>query len=229
MNLWEHDIKIGKRLGRGSFAQVFQGLWNDTAVAIKVIEYKEGARDAVDPCMEASLTKCGLTIMPMHASRIHRLRRYYIHAQPGMMAESACRELTHPNVVITYDYGWTSHEVNSLLSVRPESVVMVILMEYCNLKSLATNIRHTNRFGHQAGSIKWPPIAHALIDILRGLTYLHDMDIIHGDIKAANVMLKSVHKTVSPVKFTAKLADLGLAQLRGDAVSPTPPHMHACM
>ena len=59
VNLWEHDIKIGKRLGRGSFAQVFQGLWNDTAVAIKVIEYKEGARDAVDPCMEASLTKCG--------------------------------------------------------------------------------------------------------------------------------------------------------------------------
>jgi serine/threonine protein kinase len=58
VNLWEHDIKIGKRLGRGSFAQVFQGLWNDSAVAIKVIEYKEGSRDAVDPCMEASLTKC---------------------------------------------------------------------------------------------------------------------------------------------------------------------------
>jgi serine/threonine protein kinase len=120
-------------------------------------------------------------------------------------------------VVITYDFGWISHEVNSLLSVRPESSVMVILMEYCNLKSLATNIRHTNRFGHQ-GQLKWSPVAHALIDILRGLTYLHDIDIIHGDIKAANVMLKSVHKSVSPVKFTAKLADLGLAQLRGDAV-----------
>lgn len=136
--------------------------------------------------------------------------------------EGTCRELTHPNVVITYDYGWTSHEVNSLLSVRPESIVMVILMEYCNLKSLATNIRHTNRFGHQTGTIKWAPIAHTLIDILRGLVYLHDMEIIHGDIKAANVMLKSVHKTVSPVKFTAKLADLGLAQLRGDAVRPNP-------
>jgi hypothetical protein len=33
-------------------------------------------------------------------------------------------------------------------------------------------------------------------------------------------MLKSVHKTVTPCKFTAKLADLGLAQLRGDAVRP---------
>jgi hypothetical protein len=59
-----------------------------------------------------------------------------------------CRELSHPNVVITYDFGWIDHEVNSLLSVRPEAAAMVILMEFCNLKSLATNIYHTNRFGH---------------------------------------------------------------------------------
>jgi hypothetical protein len=80
--------------------------------------------------------------------------------------ERVCRELTHPNVVITYDYGWTSHEINSLLSVRPESVVMVILMEYCNLKSLAYNICCTNRFGHQSGDLKWSAIAHTLSDIL---------------------------------------------------------------
>lgn len=69
-----------------------------------------------------------------------------------------------------------------------------------------------------AGPLKWSAIAHALIDVLRGLKYLHEVDIVHGDIKGANVMLKSVHKSVSPVKFTAKLADLGLAQLRGNAV-----------
>lgn len=140
------------------------------------------------------------------------------------------RELTHPNVVITYDFGWIGHEVNSLLSVRPESAAMVILMEYCNLKSLSTNIRYTNRFGHLTGPLKWSAIAHALIDVLRGLKYLHEVDIVHGDIKGANVMLKSVHKTVSPVKFTAKLADLGLAQLRGNAVRtpPPPPLLSAC-
>lgn len=139
-----------------------------------------------------------------------------------------CRELTHPNVVITYDFGWIGHEVNSLLSVRPESAAMVILMEYCNLKSLSTNIRYTNRFGHLTGPLKWSAIAHALIDVLRGLKYLHEVDIVHGDIKGANVMLKSVHKSVSPVKFTAKLADLGLAQLRGNAVRRRRPHLPAC-
>ena len=68
------------------------------------------------------------------------------------------------------------------------------------------------------GALKWPALAHTLLDVSRGLKYLHDLDIIHGDIKAANVMLKSVHRSVSPVRFTAKLADLGLAQLRSHAV-----------
>jgi hypothetical protein len=58
VNLCDHDIKVGKILGRGSFAQVYQGLWNDTGVAIKVIEYNSGARDAVDPLLEASLSRC---------------------------------------------------------------------------------------------------------------------------------------------------------------------------
>jgi serine/threonine protein kinase len=73
------------------------------------------------------------------------------------------------------------------------------------------------------GSLKWPAIAHVLIDVLRGLKYLHELEVIHGDIKAANVMLKSVHRSVSSVRFTAKLADLGLAQLRNHSVRPRPP------
>ena len=73
------------------------------------------------------------------------------------------------------------------------------------------------------GALKWTAIAHTLIDISRGLKYLHELEIIHGDIKAANVMLKSVHRSVSPVRFTAKLADLGLAQLRTHGVRiPSP-------
>lgn len=71
------------------------------------------------------------------------------------------------------------------------------------------------------GTLKWSAIAHALVDVLRGLACLHELKVIHGDIKAANVMLKSQPRDVSPVKFTAKLADLGLAQLRSHAVRPS--------
>ena len=45
-------------LGQGSFAQVYQGMWNGFAVAIKVIEYNDMQRDTVHPILEASLAKC---------------------------------------------------------------------------------------------------------------------------------------------------------------------------
>lgn len=52
---------------------MYQGLWNDTAVAIKVIEYKEGSRDAVNPALEASLTKYASLTNAQSASKTHNL------------------------------------------------------------------------------------------------------------------------------------------------------------
>lgn len=57
INLYDHEILIGKELGTGSFAHVFQGLWNETVVAIKAIEYKAGERERVDPLLEAVLSR----------------------------------------------------------------------------------------------------------------------------------------------------------------------------
>ncbi len=45
-----------------------------------------------------------------------------------------------------------------------------------------------------------------LLDISRGLVYLHDMDIIHRDLSARNVLLTN--------SLTAKIADLGMARLK---------------
>lgn len=69
INLFDHEILIGKVLGHGSFAQVFQGLWNETAVAVKAIEYNRGARGHVDPLLEAVLSKCA----PLHCPSFSQL------------------------------------------------------------------------------------------------------------------------------------------------------------
>lgn len=120
-------------------------------------------------------------------------------------------------MVITYDFFW--HEVtsqpNTGLPIPTASSALVILMEYCNLASLARNVHASNRFGHRRGARKWGAIVHTLVDVLRGLVHLHDAGIIHGDIKASNVMLKSESGRL-PYKFTAKIADLGLAKLKTD-------------
>ncbi|KAL4423545.1 hypothetical protein ABPG77_006568 [Micractinium sp. CCAP 211/92] len=53
-----------------------------------------------------------------------------------------------------------------------------------------------------------------LLDIARGLEYLHDSGILHGDLKSQNVLLKSVR--TDKRGYVAKLCDFGLSRLIGD-------------
>ncbi|XP_063690557.1 serine/threonine-protein kinase/endoribonuclease IRE1-like [Bolinopsis microptera] len=53
-----------------------------------------------------------------------------------------------------------------------------------------------------------------LNDVLSGLNYLHDLDIIHGDIKPQNILLRKVKQRVNLVKdlyFEGVLSDFGLS------------------
>ena len=52
-----------------------------------------------------------------------------------------------------------------------------------------------------------------LTDVARGVKHLHSLDMAHGDIKASNIVLQSASRRANAVRFTAKLADLGLARM----------------
>lgn len=63
----------------------------------------------------------------------------------------------------------------------------------------------------EAERIDWPTRYKIATQTARGLQYLHNdlhSQIIHGDIKASNVLLNS--------KFDAKIADFGLVKLCPD-------------
>ncbi len=54
-------------------------------------------------------------------------------------------------------------------------------------------------------------VLNLALDVARAMVYLHSRDIIHGDLKARNVLLKSGSSEPGRA-LTAKVADFGLSQ-----------------
>jgi serine/threonine protein kinase len=88
-------------------------------------------------------------------------------------------------------------------------------MEYCDRGSLAGSVGR----GIFVPSCRWgrTPALRALVrtskEIAQGLAYLHSLGITHGDLKPANVLLKS--SRVDRRGFTCRLADFGFSRLNG--------------
>ncbi|GME81040.1 unnamed protein product [Ambrosiozyma monospora] len=77
-----------------------------------------------------------------------------------------------------------------------QDVLMCIVMEFCGGGSCVDLIRTYKKIDETA-------ISFIMKDTLRGLQYLHDNNLIHRDIKAANILLTE--------KGEAKLADFGVS------------------
>lgn len=87
---------------------------------------------------------------------------------------------------------------------------MWLIQEYCNLGSLGKQNYLRVNDQHSAWGSKHPPlqvIVDTCKDIARGMKYLHDNGIVHGDLKCDNLLLQSCQ--VNAKSFIAKVADFG--------------------
>jgi serine/threonine protein kinase len=101
------------------------------------------------------------------------------------------KQLDHENI-ITY-YGGEMIENN----------VFCIYLEYMPLGSISDQCKMYGRLGET--------ICRAYtIQVLKGIAYLHSQNIIHGDLKGANVLLTNEGKEI-------KLCDLGNSRLVNNA------------
>ncbi|GLC35899.1 hypothetical protein PLESTM_000380500 [Pleodorina starrii] len=64
-----------------------------------------------------------------------------------------------------------------------------IVMELCDAGSLASAVARGEFHSRTTGALDMPGVLAVLRDISRGMAYLHSRGIIHGDLKAENVML----------------------------------------
>lgn len=97
------------------------------------------------------------------------------------------KSLNHPNIV------------RAKYSFSDESNYYIVL-EYCPGKSIRDFLRNSS-----TGRLSEPETRKILRDVIRGLAYLHNKDIIHHDIKLENFLIGSDGKV--------KIADFGLSTI----------------
>ena len=86
------------------------------------------------------------------------------------------------------------------------------MLEFCDKGALSRAIRDGSFLTIQ-GSEKRANIIHTILtglDIARAMMYLHNVRIIHGDLKTENVLLKS--DASDPRGFVCKVGDFGLSR-----------------
>jgi serine/threonine protein kinase len=88
-----------------------------------------------------------------------------------------------------------------------------LVLEYANAGSLYQALFIKRRFHDADGAPNVLLILSILIEVAEGMAYLHECDIVHGDLKPDNILLKSGDDHNS---LTAVVADFGLARLISD-------------
>jgi mitogen-activated protein kinase kinase kinase len=97
---------------------------------------------------------------------------------------SLLRDLRHPNIVQYLGCGTSAEYLNIFLEYVPGGSVQTMLNSY--------------------GSLREPLVRSFVRQILNGLSYLHSRDIIHRDIKGANILVDN--------KGTVKISDFGISK-----------------
>lgn len=120
--------------------------------------------------------------IPHGSSKQNELQRAMIDALHREM--TLLKELNHENIVRYYGLSSQGNFLNIFLEYIPGGSVQLMLQLY--------------------GPFEEPLIRNFTRQVLVGLSYLHGMDIIHRDIKGANILID--------IKGTAKISDFGISK-----------------
>lgn len=112
----------------------------------------------------------------------------------------------------TKDDDQSMKKVMHVLKVKPGDYLTRIVMEYCDKGSLQTAMdKGLFKPGRWSPATTLRAVVRTAKEIAQGLSHLHSINVIHGDLKPSNILLKS--SRVDRRKFVAKVSDFGLSKM----------------
>ncbi|KAK2750107.1 hypothetical protein FQN57_004600 [Myotisia sp. PD_48] len=181
----EDDFERGEFLGSGTSMSVYKGEWKSQSrtVALKYIN--------VTPSISASSAAArDIELQGRLKSAALELR---------VLQHEAIR--THPNVVDMVAVSW--HQL--ITQTKGVAIYPILVMELACLEhpTLGDLIRT------ESGNLSLPTKLSLLRDVLEGISILHELMVVHGDIKPDNIL---IFRDTSG-KLTAKISDFGFSQV----------------
>ncbi|KAI8470520.1 MAG: kinase-like domain-containing protein [Monoraphidium minutum] len=210
------ELVVAECLASSSSGAVYRGYWHKSAAAVKITYNRSTEREAMGDAVE----------MAVLSSVQH----------PNIVKTYAC--LTDM-VEAAPDGGSTSASIGSIGSAgslaRPARICYrrlapeespgdardlcnMIVMEYCDRGTLRATIDrgafHARLPGGGLG-VNLPALAGVLLDVAAALQYLHTVQLVHGDVRPENILLKT--DPSRDLGVTPKLCNFGLAKILNES------------
>ncbi|GAX85073.1 hypothetical protein CEUSTIGMA_g12493.t1 [Chlamydomonas eustigma] len=205
------DIRIVRQIGKGGYGRVYLGYSNGKRVAVKAVFGEKDHVPLDDVDLEVITVDRRESMVQFEA-----LLMFLLTGHPNIVQTHKClasrRDMsTAEGLISSVQYEW------------------FIIMEYCAQGSLwealSSGDFHTDQASEQRLCDNEPesePSVHYILwdawacleilkEVVRALSFLHDNDVIHGDIKAGNVLLAD--KDLDRRGYIAKLTDFGFSRV----------------
>lgn len=200
------DLTIGELVGKGAHGSVYRADLNGTTMAVKIAseQTERYKQQHIIPEIDLLHGVSHPNLVRIHgAQTIDRQSLQFLTAHCNDWQSSLESEL--------FSTSSSTLEANCEAKQDDSGFQTVIVMEFCDRGSLWDGITRGEFMLDKAhGLPNYPLIIEVALEIAFGMQHLHGADIVHGDLKAKNIMLVSA--STARKKFIAKVGDFEMCR-----------------